>query len=193
MTRPFRAHTVTAEMEFFLPQNDLRTALRACTADSHGRLDRAVGLFDAIAPYKTYLQHTHAFRKGMEAELATFEKWPVEQLARLVGDDLADLHTSPLANASLGDIGQGDEHRLGMAYVLEGSGLGARLLVRRAAELGLTASYGARHLAAQTDDPVRWRSFLALLDTVPESQFEGVLAGAEQSFQFALSIYAEGR
>lgn len=176
-----------------MPQNDLRNALRVHTADSHGRLDRAVGVFDAIAPYKTYLQNTYAFRKGMEDRLATFGKWPVANLLSLIADDLADLDVMPLAAASISEIEQGDGHRIGMAYVLEGSGLGARILVRRAAELGFTATYGARHLAAQTDDPARWRSFLALLDAVPESQFDGVLAGAEQSFQFALSIYAEDR
>lgn len=176
-----------------MPQNELRNALRVHTADSHGRLDRAVGLFDAIAPYKTYLQHTYAFRKGMEDELAAFSTWPISNLIGLISDDLADLDVPPLPPASIENIELDDGHRIGMAYVLEGSGLGARILVRRAAELGLTATYGARHLAAQTDDPARWRSFLALLDTVPESQFDGVLAGAEQSFQFALSIYAEGR
>ena len=176
-----------------MPQNKLRNALRAHTADSHSRLDREVGMFNAIAPYKRYLQHTYAFRQGMEAELSTFKTWPVANLVTLVGNDLADLDSAPLADASLDTIDHSEAYRLGMAYVLEGSGLGARLLVQRASDLGLTASYGARHLAAQTDDPARWRSFLALLDTVPENQFDGVLAGAERSFRFALSIYAEGR
>lgn len=167
--------------------------MRAHTADSHGRLDRAVGLFDAIDPYKTYLQKTHAFRKVMEAELAGFDAWSVVSLAGLVSDDLADLVTPPLSVPPLDRVDGGEGHRLGMAYVLEGSGLGARILVKRAAELGLTSTYGARHLAAQTDDPARWRSFMGLLDTVPEGQFDQVLAGAEQSFQFALSVYAEDR
>lgn len=174
-----------------MPKNELRNALRAHTADSHGRLDRAVGLFDAIASYKTYLQHTHAFRKAMEAELAGFDTWPVANLAGLVGEDLFDLNTPPLSVTPFGRVEESDGHRLGMAYVLEGSGLGARILVARAAELGLTATYGARHLAAQTGDPTRWRGFMCMLDTVPEDHFDHVLAGAEQSFQFALSVYAE--
>jgi heme oxygenase (biliverdin-IX-beta and delta-forming) len=167
--------------------------LRAHTADSHDRLDRSVGLFDAIGPYKTYLQHTHAFRAGIEPALATFSPWSIASLATVVRQDLDDLDTSPLVAPFYGSAPDSDGHRLGMAYVLEGSGLGARLLVKRAAELGLSDTHGARHLAAQTDDPARWRAFLALLDGVPHDQFDEVLAGAEQTFQFALSIYAENR
>ncbi|MCO5072786.1 MAG: biliverdin-producing heme oxygenase [Rhizobiaceae bacterium] len=105
--------------------------------------------------------------------------------------DLADLNSPVLPSVTIAGSNLCEGRRLGMAYVLEGSGLGARILLRRAAKLGLTANYGARHLAKQTNDPARWRSFLTLLDTVPENQFDGVLAGAELSFQFALSIYAE--
>ncbi|RYE60562.1 MAG: hypothetical protein EOP20_02170 [Hyphomicrobiales bacterium] len=176
-----------------MPQNQLRSALRAHTADSHGRLDRAVGLFDAIVPYKAYLQHTHVFRETMEAELAGFDGWSIVSLSALANQDLADLDTPRLSARPFS--GDDDRHgyKLGMAYVLEGSGLGSRILVKRAAELGFGPSFGARHLAMQTDDPTRWRGFLAVLDTVPEPQFDSVLAGAEQCFQFALSIYTESR
>ncbi|MCB1470933.1 MAG: biliverdin-producing heme oxygenase [Rhizobiaceae bacterium] len=127
----------------------------------------------------------------MEARLSAFNTWRCTDLASLVAQDLVDLDTPALPSATFAGIDQCEGRQLGMAYVLEGSGLGARILLKRAAELGMSAVYGARHLAAQTDDPARWRSFMALLDTVPESQFDGVLAGAELSFQFALSIYAE--
>lgn len=193
MTVQACAHKVAAKRSVFLPQNQLRSALREHTADSHGRLDRAVGLFDTIAHYQSYLQRTQAFRQVMEAELTGFESWSIAGLGALAGQDLTDLDTPRLAPLPFAGAQNSHGFRLGMIYVLEGSGLGARILVKRAAELGLGASYGARHLAAQTEDPARWKSFLALLEGVPEPQFAPVLAGAEQSFQFALSIYTGGR
>ena len=47
------------------------------------------------------------------------------------------------------------------------SALGSRLLYRRAEALGMTASFGARHLAVQSAPSDQWRSFLTLLEAKP--------------------------
>ena len=53
---------------------------------------------------------------------------------------------------------------LGVLYVLEGSALGARLLLRRAEALGMNSKFGARHLALQTAMPTAWPNFLSILE-----------------------------
>lgn len=83
-----------------------------------------------------------------------------------------------------------DAFALGVAYVLEGSALGAQLLARRAAKLGFDAEHGARHLARQTNDMDRWKRFLGELDAVAAEDQEQVIAGAASAFDFALTAYA---
>jgi heme oxygenase (biliverdin-IX-beta and delta-forming) len=74
---------------------------------------------------------------------------------------------------------------LGWLYVAEGSKLGAAILFKLAANLGLDANFGARHLAGHPDGRARhWRSFTAALDAVSLSavQEEQVIAGASAAF-----------
>ncbi|MCJ2185057.1 biliverdin-producing heme oxygenase, partial [Novosphingobium sp. 1949] len=57
---------------------------------------------------------------------------------------------------------------LGWLYVSEGSNLGAALLRKAVAPLGLSDDFGARHLAPAPEGPAaHWREFVAALDTVP--------------------------
>jgi heme oxygenase len=56
---------------------------------------------------------------------------------------------------------------LGCLYVLEGSALGAQIIIRRLSEIGLGAHFGARHLASQIASPHAWQSFLAVLEGTP--------------------------
>lgn len=140
--------------------------------------------------YRDFVRKSLVFREGAERALAPIDGWSVEPLAQYMRADLADLGDQPDESRLL----ELEEHdapsALGVAYVLEGSALGARLLARRAAELGLGAAHGARHLAAQTGDPGRWKAFLAKLDAIAEADHDRALAGAVSTFDFALSIYA---
>src|SRR5690606_2299188 len=60
----------------------------------------------------------------------------------------------------------GDAAAAGLLYVLEGSSLGARLLVRDAARLGYADGRGATFLQGHAGDGanVRWRAFVSALD-----------------------------
>ncbi|PZQ22961.1 MAG: hypothetical protein DI569_05900 [Sphingopyxis macrogoltabida] len=166
-----------------------RTALRAHTSDRHARLDSAVGLFDTAEQYGAYLDASYRFRKATEWALRDFAGWSVAPLAGLIGDDLADLGRGVPAATGLPPPPD-DAFALGMAYVLEGSALGARLLERRAAGLGFDERHGARHLAAQISDKRRWPDFLARLEAVQPGARDDVIAGAASTFDFALDIYA---
>lgn len=168
----------------------LRSALRARTASSHQELDQAVGHFGDLASYGAFAINSFRFRQGVEAALADAPPgWAVDPLAPVIARDLTDLdlNVPPSAPAPAIDT---SAQRLGAAYVLEGSSLGARLLVREAKKLGLSEIFGARHLAQQAGDHDRWRRFMAELETTPASHDE-VIAAAEATFRFALSIYAK--
>ena len=74
---------------------------------------------------------------------------------------------------------------LGWLYVAEGSSLGAAILLKAAATLGLGPSYGARHLAGHADGRARhWRTFTAALDAADLAADEEAraAAGAVEAF-----------
>lgn len=168
----------------------LRAALRARTAYQHERLDRAVGLFETREQYAAFLVGSRRFRAAAESAVDGRGSWKVEQLSDLLDADLADLGRAPGPPAQFPEVPANDAFALGIAYVLEGSALGARLLARRAAGLGFDGEHGARHLARQTGDKERWRRFLDALDAVEPDYQEQVLAGAASAFDFALEAYA---
>lgn len=173
-----------------MKQDNLRAALRARTSHQHERLDRAVGLFDTREQYAAFLEGSFRFRAAAERALDRRRGWEVERLSELIDADLADLGRAPGAPARFPNVPDSDAFALGIAYVLEGSALGARLLARRAAALGFDGAHGARHLARQTGDKARWQRFLGVLDAVGPADREQVIAGAASAFDVALEAYA---
>lgn len=87
-----------------------------------------------------------------------------------------------------------DEARLlGVLYVLEGSSLGAQLLVKQAALLGLSEHNGARHLASQTSDPKRWPAFVKILESNGATSTGDVARGAMDAFAAAVQAFHHDR
>lgn len=78
---------------------------------------------------------------------------------------------------------------LGWLYTVEGSNLGAAILLRHARqELGLSEEFGARHLAGHSDGRgLHWKTFKQALDDLELSaiQRQSALNGAKQAFAFA--------
>lgn len=172
-------------------QNSLRDALRTHTAPLHTELDRMVGGFETREQYLPYLRHTYRFRHMVEPAVLGAAFWPVRPIAAEAARDLADLG-APLPVCPVIAPLTDPSETLGALYVLEGSSVGARLLYRRAQALGLTETFGARHLAEQASQPQRWPEFLNLLnDGSAHLERDRIFAGAEQMFRVALSIYAE--
>ncbi|QEU10730.1 biliverdin-producing heme oxygenase [Paracoccus yeei] len=172
-----------------MKHDGLRHALMAATRDLHETLDTGIGGFRSAQDYARYVQGSLAFRQAIEQELARGDDagWQVLPLAPSLRGDLTDLGLSewpvPAAPAL-----EGAAARAGAYYVLEGSALGARLLKRRAGELGLDQGRGARHLAAQTRDAGRWSRFLAWLDGSGAGAAEAG-AAARSVFGLALAAY----
>lgn len=173
---------------------DNRFALRDLTRGDHERLDALVGEFTDVESYMRYLEGMAAFRGGVERELSNidypdmFGTWRPAMIHHELAMDLADLgrHPPPLQPFNLPvDL----DGLLGVLYVLEGSALGARLLVRRAAAIGFTDGYGARHLAAQTADPQAWSRFVALLDAIAPQGLEKAARAARMTFAAAIEAF----
>jgi heme oxygenase len=116
--------------------------------------------------------------------------WLPSVIADDILADMADLEMQlPQAPCSSGlDI---DAHSslLGTLYVLEGSALGARVLYQRAQALGLTAQFGARHLARQASRIEDWRAFLDILEAADSFDIERAADASLAAFAIAADAF----
>jgi heme oxygenase len=151
----------------------LRFHLREHTAAAHAKIDAAVGDFSSMDGYGRYLKSQLAFRELAETALSGiifpewFNGWRPRTIAGAIRQDMSDLNISTpprVASGATTDNLANPSALLGTLYVLEGASLGARVLFRRAKDLGLSENFGARHLALQTEDKESWRRFLELLE-----------------------------
>lgn len=169
-----------------------RHELRLATAAQHERLDSLTGLFSDRISYGRYLRSATAFRAFVEADLTPDLIFDIRlaplQLHRHLVDDCQDLGVAPSGGSLSTGLGRSRDEQLGALYVLEGSLLGAGLLMTRAVHLGLTESFGARHLARQCRERSRWPIFLAHLEAVDDFDVEAACAGARKVFDVALTF-----
>lgn len=181
-----------------------RAALRSqrlnqVTHAPHTELDALVkshAPFDSRESFARFVVAQYLFQSELQAlytdpaliaivpDLA--ERCRAEQ-ARL---DLADLNTevpAPVAGAlvkpSLGEA-------LGWIFVSEGSKLGAAFLIKRAAALGLSDSFGARHLGEPLGGRAEgWKQFTRILDGLDLTAEED--AAAERGAVAAFARFTE--
>jgi heme oxygenase len=171
--------------------------LREATHETHEALDRrimAAASFADIAGYGRFAEAQYLFHRDIDA---LYDE-------AVLGDllpDLAARRRLPLIVADLGDLGlvlpdAGEPvfrpgiapdvpTALGWLYVAEGSNLGAAILRKEAARLGLSDARGARHLAPGPQGPAaHWRVFTAALDAAALTADEEVrvITGAEAAF-----------
>ncbi len=166
-----------------------RFALRDRTTESHAALDAAVGSLADPHAYARYLRGLLAFRGPAERALAG-AGWQPAPIAALIAADMADLGVAPVAEVVLAPPADGSG-ALGLAYVLEGSALGARLLHRQALALGLDGDRGARHLAAQTADLAGWHGFLGTLEAAEPFDLDAAVGAACDGFAAAERAFAD--
>lgn len=172
------------------PPTARRFALRDRTAAAHAALDAAVGPLADHPAYARYLRGLLAFRAPAERALGG-KAWEPAPIAPLIAADMRDLGVHPAAEAEVAPPA-GTSEALGLAYVLEGSALGARLLHRQALALGLDGGRGARHLAAQTRDLDGWRAFLGTLEAAEPFDLDAAARAAESGFASAGRAFADG-
>lgn len=178
-----------------MPHTPRRWALREQTTTLHDAVDDAVGSFSTLCEYGRYLRHMTAFRLPVERSLRdaawpdAFADWRPTVIAGSIEQDLADLGLDMPPLEALEGPRDTDE-LMGVSYVLQGSSLGAQVLLKRAEALGLSSDFGARHLAAQANGAARWRHYLDLLESAEGLDMDRVVQASSATFQQAKSAFA---
>ncbi|KAF0807165.1 heme oxygenase [Alcanivorax xiamenensis] len=181
----------------------LSTFLKDGTSQEHERLDKRIMTLAPFADRERYALFVRTQTRLQRVASPLYQSEQLEQwLPGLAGRDrltaaladCEDLGVPPEAveedqRAAQG-VGAGDDYAaLGWLYTVEGSNLGAAFLLKHAkSELGLSETFGARHLAGHGDGRgLHWRRFKEGLDALMLSHDERqrALQGALDAFAFA--------
>ncbi len=139
-------------------------ALRAATTDAHARVDAVLGGgLRSMADYGAYLRGMHGFVRDGQAALAHVSHALTTQRSQLERD-MAALNVPPLPDAPPPAAVTDRAGQLGWGYVVAGSSIGARFLLREARALGCAAGHGADFLSGHAGGDA-WPDFLRALDT----------------------------
>lgn len=167
--------------------------LRETTAAAHDRLDRGiseVGYFASVPLYGLYLQRLHGLHCAFEAELAgdalpLARRFEVDRRSAWLARDLdgLGLRVLPPAHERKRYAGlTGSSSRFfGCLYVMLGAALGARFLMRQAAQLDMPAGLGLTYLT-QLSQSAHWPVYLQDLETAPLVSLDDLVAGASATF-----------
>jgi heme oxygenase len=158
----------------------LRGRLREACAESHRRLDALIGCLDLriLGDYRTFVEVNAAALLPLEAALVSahverlFPDWNRRSRSRAILADLARLGgiarrwpTSKelgINELGLNELGLGGI--LGTVYVLEGSRLGATVLLRQASQSAHREVQEARAYLGHGAGSNLWQSFLTALE-----------------------------
>ncbi|MHC8306976.1 biliverdin-producing heme oxygenase [Pseudomonas sp. PB3P13] len=148
--------------------------LNLITHEPHTKLDalvKAHAPFETQANFARFVVAQYLFQSELvslydDIELiAIVPDLPARCRAEAAKADLADLETEvpePVAGAVTRPT---KAEALGWLFVSEGSKLGAAFLIKRAVGLGLSETFGARHLAEPAGGRAEgWKSFVKTLD-----------------------------
>ncbi|WP_419708808.1 biliverdin-producing heme oxygenase [Pseudomonas sp. NFX224] len=156
--------------------------LNQITNEPHTKLD---ALVKAHAPFETqanfarfvvaqYLFQSELVALYNDAELtAIVPDLPARCRAEAAKADLADLDTEVPAAVAGAVNNPSKAEALGWLFVSEGSKLGAAFLIKRAVGLGLSETFGARHLGEPAGGRAQgWKNFVKTLDELELSAEE---------------------
>jgi len=181
--------------------------LKDATHETHAQLDKSIMMqkpFENRARYGLFVKVQHQFHRDIDALYINpvLDKLLPDLAGRrrfgLIGQDLTDLGVKPPATGATPVFEDGKDVDLptafGWLYVAEGSNLGAAFLLKEATKLGLSETFGARHLAAAPEGRgLHWKTFTAALDgaslTGPEE--ERVIRGAQAAFARVQGLVSE--
>ena len=160
-----------------------RMRLRQQTHQVHRELDLVVGTAGFLGQadlYRRYLVATWKAWQPLETTLDAsgaerfYPLWKQRHLAASLAADMCDLGVAVPEIAKRGTSKSiwDPASVMGTLYVLEGSALGARILAGRLKRIGMTSTFGARHIAVQTGNPQAWSTFLSVLEAFPMTDEE---------------------
>ena len=148
--------------------------LNQITNEPHQKLDALVKAhkpFDDVASFARFVVAQYLFQSELKAlytDPALKEivpDLPERCRAEQAKADLADLNTEVPAPVAGAVNAPSKAEALGWIFVSEGSKLGAAFLIKRAVGLGLSDTFGARHLGEPAGGRAEgWKSFIRTLD-----------------------------
>lgn len=169
----------------------IRELLRSATASAHADVDRRMGAMIGAGArgYAEFLIESaaavlpleHALTEAGAASL--LPDWEKRRRTDALRADLATLGAQPSTLACVSHVG-GEAHQLGMLYVLEGSRLGARVLLCDIEASGNERMRAATRYLRHGEGHRFWPTFLATLEAshaVRRAPHDAI-AGAQAAF-----------
>ncbi|MET0126083.1 MAG: biliverdin-producing heme oxygenase [Pseudomonas caspiana] len=169
--------------------------LNQITHAPHEQLDKAVKAnapFETLESYKRFVVAQYLFQAELQdlyndAELKKIvPDLPARCRAEQAKADLADLNTDTPPTIAGAVQNPTKAQAMGWLFVSEGSKLGAAFLIKRAAALNLSETFGARHLGEPAGGRAEgWKSFIRTLDGLDLTEQEEAQAdqGAIAAFE----------
>jgi heme oxygenase len=147
----------------------LRERLRDATAAAHRELDAQLSSFDLsdFSGYRRFLQASAGALLPLEAALMEagvakmFPDWPDRARSAAIADDLGRLGGAAQSTVTVPPLTRSGV--LGTMYVLEGSRLGAKFLLKTVADAGDSRISSATAYLDHGAGKRLWQSFLAKL------------------------------
>lgn len=177
---------------------DLRSRLRDSTADAHRQLDRSLMAFDlkTTSGYRRFLEASASALLPIETALVEsgvddiVEDWPSRSRTDVILEDLTQVDGK--LSLMLAPAAFSRSALLGTMYVLEGSRLGARFLLKIVARSADPVAARATAYLSHGSEQQLWEQFLVLLAReAPRLDEDEVIAGAHAAF--GLSSMAAAR
>ena len=150
--------------------------LNQITNEPHQKLDALVKAhkpFDDVASFARFVVAQYLFQSELKALYTDpalkqiVPDLPERCRAEQAKADLADLNTEVPAPVAGAVNAPSKAEALGWIFVSEGSKLGAAFLIKRAVGLGLSDTFGARHLGEPAGGRAEgWKSFTRTLDAL---------------------------
>ncbi|WP_426112356.1 biliverdin-producing heme oxygenase [Pseudomonas sp. DSP3-2-2] len=169
--------------------------LNLVTHAPHEQLDKAVKAnapFETLGSYARFVVAQYLFQAELKALytnpdlIKVFPDLASRCRAEQAMADLGDLNTDVPAQVSGALRPPTKAQALGWLFVSEGSKLGAAFLIKRAAALNLSDTFGARHLGEPAGGRAEgWKTFTRILDSQTLSAEEEAQAeqGAIEAFE----------
>lgn len=170
--------------------NGLREKLKTATSGAHRALDARLGTFEltSIAGYRPFLEANAAALLPLETSLERsgivdlFTDWPQRSRRAAMAIDLDCIGGAANPLPPIAPMNR--REMLGVMYVLEGSRLGAKYLLRTVAGCDEPQIVAATNYLRHGNGLPLWRTFLERLErepVTPDGEAE-VIACAERAF-----------
>jgi len=167
---------------------ELRERLRDATTAAHRSLDAQFLSFDltVLSGYRRFLQASAGALLPLEAALEAagvtrkFPDWPERSRRAALANDLTRLGSVAQSTISVSPLTPSG--MLGTMYVLEGSRLGARFLLKEVAKIGDPRVREANTYLSHGAGKRLWQSFLSRLQSEQDCNEVEAIAAARGAF-----------